>query len=356
VSRLELDPSARLRRLASARKLVRVRNLKLEPRLFDDPDMDGAPLAGDRSGDHEDEHEREGDDDGRADAWRPPSLPAGRPVELEGRGTTWVTEAPGPEGAPTVVLLHGWTATGALNWFNAIPTLARSYRVVALDHRGHGRGIRSARRFRLEDCADDVVALADHLGIDRFVPVGYSMGGPIAQLVWRRHGERVDGLVLCATSRNFRGTPIEMALFSAMGGLSLAARVAPTPWQRQLGSRYVRRKYDDSDIGAWARSEIGRNDPRALVEAGRAIGTFSSHRWIGEVDVPTAVVVTERDSVVPPERQRRLAAAIPGAETFAVSGDHAVCVLDPDRFVPSLARACARVVDRARGDVAERAS
>jgi 3-oxoadipate enol-lactonase len=339
-----------------------MRTLKLEPRLFDDPEMDGEALAGDRSGGTEDETLRERPahpDEGEAhdEPWRPPLLPAGRAVELEGRGTTWVTEAPGPDGAPTLLLLHGWTATGALNWFNAIPTLSRSFRVVALDHRGHGRGIRGHRRFRLEECADDAVALADVLGVERFVAVGYSMGGPIAQLTWRRHRDRVAGLVLAATSRNFRGTPIEMALFSALGGLSLAARVTPPQWQHQLGSRYVRRKYDESDIGAWARSEIARNDPRTLVEAGHAIGTFSSHRWIGEVDVPTSVVVTERDSVVRPDRQRRLAAAIPGAEVFTVDGDHGVCVMEPDRFVPALTRACARVVERSDGDdVAERAS
>jgi len=55
-----------------------------------------------------------------------------------------------------------------------------------MDHRGHGRGIRSAKPFRLADCADDVAALADRLGIETFIPVGYSMGGTVAQLMWRR--------------------------------------------------------------------------------------------------------------------------------------------------------------------------
>ena len=50
----------------------------------------------------------------------------------------------------------------------------------------------------LEECADDVVALADELGIDTFIPVGFSMGSLVAQLVWRRHPDRTEGLVLCA--------------------------------------------------------------------------------------------------------------------------------------------------------------
>ncbi|HRE00655.1 MAG TPA: alpha/beta fold hydrolase, partial [Ilumatobacteraceae bacterium] len=84
------------------------------------------------------------------------------------------------------MLLHGWTASADLNWFLTYFPIGRDYRVVAIDHRGHGRGIRSRRAFRLADCADDAVALADELGIERFIPIGYSMGGPIAQLVWHR--------------------------------------------------------------------------------------------------------------------------------------------------------------------------
>jgi 3-oxoadipate enol-lactonase len=178
------------------------------------------------------------------------------------------------------------------------------------------------------------------LGIDRFVPVGYSMGGPVAQLLWRRHRERVAGLVLCATSRNFRGTPLERALFSAFGGLSVAARMTPEPWRLGLNARLALRRYDDSEVGRWARREWARNDPRALVEAGHALGRFTSHDWIGDVDVPTAVVVTEGDTVVPPERQHRLADAIPGALSIPVTGDHSACVMEADEFVPALLRAC----------------
>jgi 3-oxoadipate enol-lactonase len=276
-----------------------------------------------------------------------PALPPGRPVELPGRGTTFVRELPGPPGAATVVLLHGWTVTADLNWFACYAPLARRFRVVALDHRGHGRGIRSARPFRLADCADDAVALADVLGIDRFVPVGYSMGGPIAQLVWRRHPERVEGLVLCATSRNFAGSREEKLGFAGLAGLALAARVAPPQVKELLADEVIRRRttrrYED-----WALEQVRRSDWRAVLEAGRALGTFSSREWIGEVDVPTAVVVTTQDPVVPPRRQLRLAASIPDAVVLTVEGDHASCATAAHLFVPALLQACDAVVWRAR--------
>src|SRR5690606_5350054 len=124
---------------------------------------------------------------------------------LAERGPLFVRDIAGPPGAPTVVLLHGWTASADLNWFTCYQPLSEHVRIVAFDHRGHGRGLRSRRTFRLEDCADDVAAVADELGIESFVPVGYSMGGPVAQLLWQRHRARVDGLVLCATAPYFAG-------------------------------------------------------------------------------------------------------------------------------------------------------
>ncbi|MEO7556265.1 MAG: alpha/beta fold hydrolase, partial [Acidimicrobiales bacterium] len=124
-------------------------------------------------------------------------------VELPGRGTTLVRQLEGPHpSAPTVVLLHGLGVDADLNWFASYPALARRYNVVALDHRGHGRGVRT-RRFRLADCADDVAALCEVLGIERITPVGYSMGGPVAQLLWHRHRDLVQGMVLCATAARF---------------------------------------------------------------------------------------------------------------------------------------------------------
>ena len=85
-----------------------------------------------------------------------------------------------PPGAGTLMLIHGVTFTAELNWGKVCAPLAAHFRVIAADLRGHGDGIRAGSRFRLEDCADDVAALAGALGTGRFVAVGYSMGGMIA--------------------------------------------------------------------------------------------------------------------------------------------------------------------------------
>jgi pimeloyl-ACP methyl ester carboxylesterase len=277
-----------------------------------------------------------------------PPLPPGRTIELPGRGTTFARVADGPPGAPTVLLLHGWTASADLNWFRCYEPLRRRFNVVAIDHRGHGRGIRSRRPFSLSDCADDAAALVEHLGITKVIAVGYSMGGPIAQLLWRRHPSLVDGLVLCATSRNFGRSVPERAMFTGMLGLSGVAKMTPGTVRRRVSGRIFGPSFEQSPLGAWLAEELGRNDPSTVLQAGWSIGRFSSADWIGEVDVPTTVLLTTHDSVVSPRRQLRLAESIPGAEVIRVAGDHGVCVMDPGRFVPALLDGCTRVARRAR--------
>jgi len=269
----------------------------------------------------------------------PPSfVPAGRFIELPGRGTTFIREARGPVGAPTVVLLHGLGATGGLNWLWCFEPLSSRYRVIAIDHRGHGHGVRT-RRFRLADCADDVAALADELGVSSLTAVGYSMGGPIAQLLWHRHRSLVNGLVLCATSRNFRGNPRESAMFSLVPFVTAGLRFTPGVARRAVMSRVLEARMPGVPARDWILDELRSGDPAAIAEAAGAISRYSSHEWIGDVDVPTAVVVTEQDRLVPPHRQRKLAESIPGARVVPVRGDHGVCVADPRAFVPALTSA-----------------
>jgi len=274
-----------------------------------------------------------------------PPLPTGRFVELDGRGTVIVRDFGGRPGAPVVALLHGWTATADLNWFRTYDALGEHYRVIAFDHRGHGTGLRSKKPFRLEDCADDVVDVATALGIDRFIPVGYSMGGPIAQLVWRRHPERVTGLVLCATAPYFAGRRNERRMVLGITGLATMARVAPEPAKVWLTEQlYLQRKTMQWE--PWAIQQAATHDWRMVLEAGRAIGHFSSSDWLHEVDVPVSTVLTMRDQVVPLRRQVKLFEQIPDAEAFRVDGLHDAAVASADRFVPTLIRAIDSVVRR----------
>ncbi len=264
-----------------------------------------------------------------------PDLPPGRTVNLPGRGETFFRHLEGPAGAPTVLLLHGWFVNADLNWFHVFAPLGEHFNVIALDHRGHGRGIRSRDRFRLEDAADDAVALLDVLGIGSCIPVGYSMGGPIAMSVWHRHPTRVDGLVLCATSQEFSVTPLERLEFPALRPLSQSVRVVPRRLRQELFRRIVEWRIGTQKFNPWMREQILLGEPRLLLEAGAALGRFDAKEWLPQIgsDTPVSILVVTDDTMVPTARQFELAAAIDHAEVFTTTGTHDSPVLHPKRFV-----------------------
>ncbi len=257
--------------------------------------------------------------------------PHDRFLELPGRGTTWVLDRPGPRRrSPVALLLHGWRATAASNWDPVLDELSRTHRVVAVDHRGHGRGIRSRDRFALEDCADDAAAVLRELRISRAVAVGYSMGGPIAQLLWQRHRPQVSGLVFCATTHDFRVA--HPALIAAAQDLEGAFNTMPRTL-RSVGMRAIAARVSSDDQRRTLLLDgLEQHDERAIRQAGWAIGRYRSTDWISEVDVPAAVVVTERDRIVDPSRQRELAARLPRAEVLSIDAGHLVCVAEPQLF------------------------
>jgi pimeloyl-ACP methyl ester carboxylesterase len=175
------------------------------------------------------------------------------------------------------------------------------------------------------------------------------MGGPVAQLLWRRHPERVDGLVFCATADRFvPGRREQLVFVTAMGAMAGSTRVGqaltrvPVGFvQRQIPAG-VRARPDS--FRRWARAEMRRHDWRMVAEAAGAVGTYDASGWIREIDVPTAVLVTTEDKAVPPTEQARLVVGIPTATIHRIDDGHVVCARA--RFGPALAAAVDDVAAR----------
>jgi 3-oxoadipate enol-lactonase len=259
-------------------------------------------------------------------------IPEGAVVDLPGRGSTYVFDS-GPSDGPTYVLLHSLACTGLMTWYPSLEMVQEFGRVVVFDQRCHGQGI-SPPRMLLEDCADDVAALADVLEIPSFVPVGYSMGSLIAQLVWKRHRERVDGLVLCAAAAAVSRARYERVATGVFAALIEA--LSPAARRCDPAAAVTSGFFRDHQ---WLLGQLRATSPGGITRAIAEVVRFDSTTWVGAIDVPTAVVVTTKDRAFGVQRQKWLADQIPGAEMVTVDAGHGGCTLQPAAFVPGLRRA-----------------
>ena len=237
--------------------------------------------------------------------------------------------------APAVVLLHGFTHTGA-SWDPVVSALGERYRVLALDIRGHGSA--SARvPVALAGVLDDVASLAP----DRFTLVGYSMGGRIALHAALALPGRLERLVLIGASPGIADPAEREArrrdddqLADELEEMSIeqfARRWAQTP---VLAGQ-------PPDVAAAVHADRLRNDPAGLAAALRGLGTGvlpSLWERLGEIRVPVALVVGERD-----EKFRAIAAQMSSGlrepEVILVPGaGHAVHLEAPEAVASAIPR------------------
>ena len=267
----------------------------------------------------------------------PVDLPPGRLLHVRGRGEFFIRDSAGD--GPPVLLLHGWMFPSDLNWFRCYdPLIDAGYRVLALDHRGHGRGLRTPARFRLVDCAADAAAVVRELDCGPVTAVGYSMGGAVTQLMARDHRDTLSAIVLSATAPDWT-EPYMRRLWRTMGALRLGLNLFPTSaWRRSLKLA----GFPESQTTTWISSELSRGSSRDLAEAGRELGRFDSRPWLRSVDVPAAVVVTSKDRSVPPRKQRELIDLL-RASAFEDPGDHSAVVVRGGQYAEVLLEALAAV-------------
>jgi 3-oxoadipate enol-lactonase len=252
-----------------------------------------------------------------------PWLPDGHTFMLPGRGETFARVfRHADQTRPTVLLLHGWTASADLQFFTAYRQLCEHYSLVAIDHRGHGRGMRTAEHFQLEDVADDAAALLRLLEIDQVITIGYSMGGPISMHLARRHPEMVAGLVVQATALEWRATRSERIRWKTVRliGPVLRSWVYPK-WLRYGIVRLLGADHELNHLVPWLEAETRRNDTLAVVQAGRALSRHDARPWASSLGKPAASLITTNDRLVQPRKQRQLAQAL-NAHVIELAADH----------------------------------
>ncbi|MEU6139290.1 alpha/beta hydrolase [Streptomyces sp. NPDC047081] len=251
-----------------------------------------------------------------------PPTPARELVAVSADGARLHVEVHGPEGAPPVVLAHGWTCSTAF-WAAQIRDLAVDHRVIAYDQRGHGRSPASPA-CTTRALADDLEAvLGETLAPgERAVIVGHSMGGMtvMAASTRPRFREHAAAVLLCSTGSS-RLVAESLVLPFRAGGVRtwLTARVlgsrAPlgpvTPLARRI-LKYATMGAGSAPHMVEACARIVHACPRAVRHAwSEVLAGLDLDHGVRELKVPTAVIAGTADRLTPPVHARALAAALP---------------------------------------------
>jgi 3-oxoadipate enol-lactonase len=236
----------------------------------------------------------------------------------------------GPPDAPALVLSNSLGATLAM-WDRQAEPFAERFRLVRYDIRGHGRSPVPPGPYSIDDVGADLIALLDHLEIERAHIAGVSLGGMTAMWMGIHAPERVDRLVLCCTSAKL-GPPemwVERAATVRAHGTGAVAAAGVGRW---LTDGY---RASHPEVAAELEAMIASTPAEGYASGCAILEHMDLEPRLGEIRAPTLVIAAAQDPSTPPEHGERIAWAIPGARFELVDpGAHLAVIERPDVVTP----------------------
>jgi 3-oxoadipate enol-lactonase len=231
----------------------------------------------------------------------------------------------------SLLLLHGVGGSHEM-WLPIVPQLARSYRVIAADHRGHGASDKPRGQYTVRLFADDWLALMDALRVDRAHLLGLSMGGAIAMRLAVEAPQRVRSLILVDTWAHphpeFLAMMRQRIEKLAAGDLAAYAEVAIP---QVFSPRYVQA---NPQAMAEYRQRVARANTDSLRSAIGACMSHDMHGALARIQAPTLVITGSEDRLVPPYHAEYLHRAIPKVSLRVIEGSGHIPHLEaPERFL-----------------------
>jgi 3-oxoadipate enol-lactonase len=235
---------------------------------------------------------------------------------------------------PWVVMSHSLACDSRM-WQAEAKALARRYKVLCIDTRGHGGSDAPAGEYTLDTLADDVKALFDKLGVKDAHWIGLSMGGIIAQVAALKYPGIFKSMVLADTTSGYppagvQGWKDRIATVREKG---MGPMVQGT-LERWFTEPFRKANPQVTDmVGSW----IAGTPPQGYCGCAHALSTLNSTPRLGEIKVPTLVICGEQDGGTPPAMAKIIHEGIAGSELVIIpNAAHLSNMEQPQAFLGSV--------------------
>ncbi|MEN9316597.1 MAG: hypothetical protein RIS35_2990 [Pseudomonadota bacterium] len=240
--------------------------------------------------------------------------------------------ADGPDDAP-VLMLVGSLGSELHVWDPVVPALARRFRVVRMDKRGHGASDVPPGDYSMAQLGGDVLAVADAAGAMRFHYAGVSIGGMIGMWLAEHRPERLDRLVLSNTTAQVAATGYDerIATVRARGMTAVADGVIARWFTPGYPTRHP-------EHHAAVRQAMLSIDPIGYTGCCAAIRDMTIKAGLADIRIPTLVIAGTLDESTPAAQGRAIAEAIAGARLLELPTPHLSHPELPERFADEVTR------------------
>ncbi|MCM2293248.1 3-oxoadipate enol-lactonase [Allorhizobium sp. BGMRC 0089] len=236
------------------------------------------------------------------------------------------------EGKPVIAFANS-LGTDFRIWDEVIALLGDDYATVCHDKRGHGLSSLGKPPYRIEDHADDMIALLDHLGVKNAYIWGLSVGGLIAQGLYAKRPDLVKALVLSDTAHKIGTQTMWNSRIEAIRTGGISPMVDPI-MERWFTPGFRR---DDNAVYQGCRAMLERQSVEGYCGTCAALRDADFTEAADLIAVPTLCVVGDQDGSTPPDLVRSLAGLVPGSRFVEIADcSHIPCIEQPGAYVEAV--------------------
>lgn len=224
----------------------------------------------------------------------------------------------------TVVFVHGLSGSSSA-WFPYEKELESTFNILSFDLRGHGKSNKphSYEEYKIDDFADDLYELIEHLKLEKFVLLGHSLGAFVVLAFLRKHQEKVSKVIFLAPNFSV-GKMLSAKIIAPFLWFSISL-FKKLPFSGREGKHIDYSRFPNT--GDWnilrMIADIGNTSVRVYLYATRQSYDFDGEDILGSIHLPTLIIHGKRDTIFPVQYGIFMAGKIKGAKLILLEGaDH----------------------------------
>ncbi len=253
------------------------------------------------------------------------------PMIDAGDGCTLNVAVEGRADGPALMFSNSLGATLAM-WDPQAKALAQDYRIIRYDRRGHGQSGIDPRPYSMERFGRDVLAILDHLKIEKAHWCGLSMGGMVGQWLGANAPERFDRMILANTTCYYPDPSNWHARIKAVTESGLAS-IADTVIAGWLTEGFRKR---EPQTAAWLKEMLVATPPEGYIACCEALSTLDQRAALPKITRPTLVIAGSEDKSTTVAAAEMLRDGIPGAELTLLDAAHISNIEQADAFTKAV--------------------
>ena len=222
----------------------------------------------------------------------------------------------------TILIQHGFGRHAAF-WYHWVPALARHYRVIRRDARGHGLSSTPTNptyEYTSQTICDEIIDTLNQLHISKVHFLGESTSGMIGEILAAKHSDRIQSLIICSSPTWLPPAALSLFAFGQKNWPTALRQLGPRGWAEALSKVPGAVSIPDNEYVQWWINQVSVSSSEGLAGYAEFLSTLDSRQYLAEIKVPMLILAPANSAATSVEEQRAIQRAIPHAELVVING------------------------------------